>query len=331
MAHEPNAILAINSLDRCISGSAQQPLGSALNAIFLQIAPPCNNLQIQSPGALIYGYIDKIVVSQIQLQYGVPTVIPGRNDKFWIFQGGNPTPSFAEITIPFGFYTPTELAAVLQALILNTNIGSLAPNFRVTYNVATNRFIFESQTINYLFFFPTLFELETALSPNFSLADYQDLLKTYTLLGMSNENTDKLTGVGLTTQGSTNTPTFLYTPYVDIISETLTKYQNVKDTDSSAQKLNSMVSRIYLSGIGIPQAVNAEPVGSRPFVFTQDLNSPKVIRWSRDEAVNTLDFQLRDQYGDLLFTTGASTGGGRPIVYNTEFQMTLLCVEKNRY
>ena len=326
MAQASNAILAINSLDRCIGGATNQPLGNAVRAIFDQTAPPCNNFSIQSPGALIYGYINKIIVSQIQLQYNVPTILPGKNDNLWIFKSGFPTTVYADITIPFGFYTPTELAGVLQTLILNSNVGSDCPKFTVVYDIATNQFVFSSNTEFWTFYFPTFAELEL-LNGIYTQSQYQNNLKLYNLLGMSKLNTDNFTSVGSEVQYSTNSINFLYTPFVDIVSETLTKYQLIKDTDTSAQKLNSIVARIYLTGVGIPEAVNGEPIGSRPFTLVQDLNSPKVIRWSPDEAVNTLDFALYDQYGDLLFSVEPVP----LVVFNTEFQMTLLCIEKERY
>jgi hypothetical protein len=77
---------------------------------------------------------------------------------------------------------------------------------------------------------------------------------------------------------------------------------------------------VYLSGVGNPQTTsNTSALGTAPFVMTADLNSPKVIRWNPDVAVPSIDFQLRDCYGD--FIPGQEEG------LHTEFQMTLLCVE----
>ena len=60
----------------------------------------------------------------------------------------------------------------------------------------------------------------------------------------------------------------------------------------------------------------------------------KIIRWSPDEAVPSLDFQLRDQYGDLIYTSFNNENQDLPepnplpeSVFYTEFQMTLLCIE----
>jgi hypothetical protein len=112
----------------------------------------------------------------------------------------------------------------------------------------------------------------------------------------------------------------MYTPYIDIYSDTLTNYQRVKDTDTTIKNTKGLIARIYLSGVGNPQtSIGSSALGSAPFIMTADLNSPKVIRWTPDVTVTTIDIQVKDQYGDLL--PGYDTG------YNTEFQMTILGVE----
>jgi hypothetical protein len=133
-------------------------------------------------------------------------------------------------------------------------------------------------------------------------------------------------------QASYLAPVFLYTPYIDIISDALTNYQSLKDTDSSTIRRKGLLARVYLSGVGNPQlttiGILGNALGSEPFVLTYDMNSPKVINWTPDTAVNSLDFQLRDCYGDLLFTTLEKDNIFLASeVFNTEFQMTLLCIE----
>ena len=121
-------------------------------------------------------------------------------------------------------------------------------------------------------------------------------------------------------QTSFDYPNFLYTPYIDIYSDVLTNYQNIKDTNTSIPKPKGLVARIYVSGTGQIQTTGSiSALGTEAFVMTSDLNTPKVIRWTPDVAVPSIDFQLLDQYGDLI--PGPEQG------YSTEFQMTLLCVE----
>jgi hypothetical protein len=74
-----------------------------------------------------------------------------------------------------------------------------------------------------------------------------------------------------------------------------------------------------MSSVGNPQTTSSiTGLGCEPFMITTDLNSPKVVRWNKDETIYNLDFQLYDQYGDALYWTNECP---------TEFQMTLLCQE----
>jgi hypothetical protein len=347
---EPNAILAINSLDRYNKnqgvGGQLASFGQSLENQYDKTGQPCNNFQVGGFGALIYGYIKKIQVSQIQLEYNVPTVIPGQNDRFLIRLGMIDSPFTVItvlITIPFGFYTPEELAAIIQIQIEASEINALTP-MTVEYRSSDNDFVFkvvDDQT--YQMWFPDITEIKLYfISNDLPSSDYVNILKCYRLIGIDISNS-----FPAGTQFTGATPNFLYTPYVDVYSTTLTKYQKVKDNTTSASSDSTIIARIYLSGVGVPQNTGGEksefnfpsgqpvpvtnytyPLGSRPFVVTQDCNTPKVIRWNKDETVYALDFQLRDQYGDLLFTQFGTYGAGNSSpIYYTEFQLTLMCIE----
>jgi hypothetical protein len=312
----PNAILAVNSLDRyieVINGNANQPVQNTLQDLYFSLPPYSNDFTISSPGALIYGYINRIVVSQIQIQYNIPTVIDGVNNRFFIGVGPQSANVKYAVTIPYGFYVPDELAAQLQ-----TTINSIGPLGALTFTVdyqPRDGFVFNA-TSN--FYFPSY----TAIinTPGETVQSATVVLKAYKLLGITIANTD--TGL---TQFSQIFPNFLYSPYIDFYSDVLTNYQNIKDTNTSVSKPKGLIARVYLSGNGNVQSQSeTAALGSEPFVVTADMNSPKVIKWTPDVAVPSIDFQLRDCYGDLIPTT-PQTGS-----YSTEFQMTLLCVEDDR-
>ena len=345
---EPNAILAINSLDRYNknqgAGGQFASFSTSLINQYAKTGEPCNNFQVGGFGALIYGYIKKIQVSQTQFEYNVPTVIPGKNDTLIIrvLEIANPTLiATAQITIPFGYYTPSEIAAILQLQLDESSIDIITP-ITVKYRSDYNDFIFDVVDLDYQMWFPNVADLKTyftATEPD----GYLHVLRCYRLLGINIDNS-----IPSITQESKQSAQFLYTPYVDIFSTTLTKYQKIKDNTTSASSDSTLVARIFLSGEGTPQNTSGEvqiagnpgeqpiantnyayPLGSRPFIVVQDCNSPKVIRWNKDETVYALDFQLRDQYGDLLFTQLGTYGGGGNTnpVYYSEFQMTLMCIE----
>ena len=350
---EPNAILAINSLDRynASQGGNGQPASFAqsIEKQYNKTGQPCNNFQVGGFGALIYGYIKKIQVSQIQLQYNVPTIIPGQNDQLMMSLIKLTAPYTITtdlIKIPFGYSTPEELAAILQLLLTTSALWAVSA-INVSYRSDYNDFRFEVvDGLTYHLYFPNIDQIKLNLGPSLS-NQYLIVLKTYKVFGIDINN-----DVPYAIQYSGVNADFLYTPYVDIFSTALTKYQKVKDNTTNASSETSIIARIYLAGVAGPQNAGGEgilqdfpsgqpvpitnfsyPLGSRPFIVTQDCNTPKVIRWSKDETVYALDFQLRDQYGDLLFTqfnggqlTPNPTDNPNPIFY-TEFQMTLLCIE----
>ena len=294
------------------TNNTSQPTSNALIGQYRNLPPYCNNFIISSPGALIYGYIDRIIVSQIQLQYNIPTICLGRNDKL-VFTWANGA-NYTIITIPFGFYSPDELAAAVQAVIGNT--ASLNPLQLTVAFSERNGFTFTSGNATG-FAFPSV---DYLIFSNISFNVINTILKTYKTFGINTENSELQNPAGLPVQTSFEYPNFLYTPYIDIYSDILTNYQTIKDTNTSIAKPKGLIARILLSGVGNPQyTTGAMALGSTPFVMTADLNTPKVIQWSRDIAVPSIDFQLRDCYGDLI--------PGDVERYPTEFQMTLLCIE----
>lgn len=310
----PNdTVIVIQTIIFNAGGNAQQPISNLLLGQYRNLQPYCNNFTISSPGALIYGYIDRIIVSQIQLQYNIPTICFGRNDKLPIFSDASVLPIAETLTIPFGFYTPDELAAAVQALITaNSNLTPL--QLTVSYNLRDG-FTFTSGT-SLDFYFPSF---DLMIVDNFSENLINVVLKTYRTFGINTENSEiPLNGAPI--QISFEYPNFLYTPYIDIYSDVLTNYQRIKDTNTSIAKPKGLIARILLSGVGNPQyTTETFALGSSPFVVTADLNTPKVIQWSRDVAVPSIDFQLRDCYGEFI--------PGDVERYPTEFQMTLLCIE----
>jgi hypothetical protein len=291
------------------SSSANQPTSNSLVGQYRNLPPYCNNFTISSPGALIYGYINKIILSQIQVQYNIPTICFGRNNSLPITW--NAGANYVVLTIPFGFYSPDELAAAVQALITAT--PSLTPlQLTVAFN-ERNGFTFTSGNATN-FSFPSV---DLLLSLNFNFNQINTILKTYKTFGINFENSE-ITNQSV--QTSYEYPNFLYTPYIDIYSDVLTNYQTIKDTNTSTAKPKGLIARILLSGVGNPQyTTGTVALGSTPFVMTADLNNPKVIQWTPDIAVPSIDFQLRDCYGELI--------PGDLERYPTEFQMTLLCVE----
>lgn len=295
------------------TSTPSQPVANFLFGSFNNSQPYANDFTIQSPGALIYGYIKKIIVSQVQIQYNIPTINANMNDEFYILTA-TPAIELYKYIIPFGFYYPDELAAALQVVIRATNSttgGGPIADMNVTFDRLSG-FAFSSPTTTFRFLTPN----ELLVSGTITKQKAPVIYKTYRVMGITIKGAEAPN----IAQVSNAYPNFLYTPYIDIYSDILTNYQTIKDTNTSVEKPKGLIARIYLSGVGNPQQTRIDDgLGCAAFVMTADLNTPKVINWTPDVAVPSIDFQVRDCYGDLL--PGPQYG------FSTEFEITLLCVE----
>ena len=283
-----------------------------LQTNYFSSKPYSFNFTLQSQTSWIYGYMYKMVVTQVQLQYNIPTINLDLNDTIYIndYAGDH---LLQKVQIPYGFYYPDELAAALETLIrANTTFTDMDVQF-----FPRDGFQFTSATD---FYFPGPNQVNLIAPGTLDNDGINNVYRTYRLLGITAKN-DKHDPVPV--QQSSKYPNFLYTPYIDIYSDTLTNYQKIKDTNTTQVSQKGLLARVYLSGTGQNQTTGPlTALGTAPFVMTADLNNPKVIRWTPDVALTTIDIQLKDQYGN--FIPGADEG------FSTEFQMTLLCTEAER-
>ena len=329
------------------------------NYLLGQNSFPGNKFSIYANQPLIYGGIDTIALGQLQLYYAVPTITP-LNSRFYIanitaLQAGQPfSACWANIDIPYGFYTVVELCAMLEYQIGQS--GIFPPNGAPTPEYPNGEPAFKVVPISqYPLNNGTLVSYEdiywecknpTTTVPidwcfvnpadngvvNSPWLNEQTLIyRTFYTLNIQRNNCgfpSHFIPPGGFPDPDTNASFFkfsgvfklLYTDYIDILSNKLTKYQDVKDADTKPTRQTNQIARVYLCGQGSPQStglVNAP--GSRPFYTVATLTNTKVIQWDPAEAVYDIDFELRDQYGDLLFWDNDFAA--------TEFQLTLMCSE----
>lgn len=346
----PNSFLLIDSLDRYTTkGGTLGTQNNLAEAAFF--ADPnintCATFTIENPGALINGYMKKLTVSQIQVDYRIPT-ITDRNDTIVIYHQG--TDTFAIINIPIGFYTPLELAAVLQVLIGNEpgfenfrcnlsyfneqptvqgadtsgTIQDPAGNLVYKVELSSTEFPITRTSLfcdNYQSAQPGWTFVNPVDVPVYATNPTlrQNIFRTYRTLGITRQQCLVPDGTFGYDEIYLYPLQLLYTPYVDIQSFALTQYQTIKDTDTSTAKKAGLIARIYLSGTAGPESLTPTGgIGTTPFWMTADLNNCKVIEWTRDVNVTNLDFRLFDQYGEPIYWTPE---------FATEFQLSLLVSE----
>ena len=331
------AELHVSSLDRYNSTPTTSQVLQQLSSDLTELAGVYNysstNCVIQAPGrSMLYGYFNRLAITEFQLFLRLPTIINGINNTFYmtINPGGVGTPVTYLFSVPPGFYTPSLLAVALQTFIraASTNLttsGSFtvtAPTTPATIPVSgaiQTGFNFNTNTSDTIVFAPP--------PGGLSLAAQLAVYKFYRIIG-----TNQLSFTGFpsnipTPIAATFSPNWLPTDYIDIVSKALTNYKDVKDSNTNEQAPQGVIARIYLTD----NAVNASAtttsftdpntIGAAPIIFTKKWAIPNWCQWSPNQAINQLDFKLLDMWGDPLYWTNASSCA------NTEWEMTIVASE----
>lgn len=289
------AELLVDSLDRYPNGYPTIDLGVTSSSDWR------TNFQQN----VLYGYLTRLAVSQIQFEWNLPTIITGYNDYFAMVTNAGGI----NVTLTQGFYTPTSLAAELQAALIAAGLAGAT----ATYSSEGGAFIIDCGAGN------------TARFQNPDLNDTPTVVaRTLETLGFLNNLGQPLAAL---IHGSQ--PTMVATKYIDICSSYLTKYQRVKDTTSlKSPTVSNIIARIYpvapntrITTTGDTALADGNAVGSNPFTICIDYNTPKFIKWNPDEAVANFDLQLRDEFGALV---PFDVANGE---YGCEYQLTILASE----
>ena len=315
------AELHLDSLDRykvedtpiptANTSGADQTTAKLYGSIFSSSPEPStNNCVIQTNRNLLYGYFSRVALTQFNLNYNVPTVVTGYNDKFSLVVSGT---TFL-YTIPQGYYNVVTLAAQLQTLIRTSSglgAATVTPPTNQTSTITTGvpqGFVFQSGSASTMTFNPGVTGQTAADANNYG--------RVWRMLGVNNQFT--------ATTLRTGVPNLRPTDYVDIVSQALTNYKETKDANSSIQSPGSVIGRIWLneSWTNNQTASNGYPdpnlLGTAPLAITKTWISPNWSQWSPNQAINTVDITLLDMWGNSLFWSST---------YQTEWSATLTVTE----
>jgi len=283
-----------------------------------------SRIYINNQAPLLFGYMTRLALTEVNIQWGTPNVNEyNKTLTINYFDNANVQQGTVRITIPVGFYT-APLLGVTVAFALNNNatltaffgvntfsivFGSLAcgtspttPN--ITLTTADNTYVIAtSSTLG-----------RWSLSPyNNTQVPFPPLLDDLTnMMGL----TPSETPLGTWTTLFGGFASLQYTPYIDVISNFLTKNQNVRDGTSSKLVFSTgALARIFLSnedfqarnvtitygegGIFIGSSDNA--IGTRAGTLRREFKYPKQIQWNNTENVDIIDIAVLDYRGNPLF------------------------------
>jgi hypothetical protein len=333
----------------CVDSNDQQKFDS--NGFRIDSTTP-GRIYINQQRPMMFGYMTRLALTEMSIVWDSPNVSSTNNTlTFAIYSATNVTPGpvvalagYIRIVVPAGFYTQTLLATTLTTLLnANTVVTSLGLTFSVTYEEEGKRFII-GQTATY------------STAPN-GVKGYFKLVSCsapLTLTGLPVLSDDLTYCMGL--QPSNTFYSYLYgayanmiqTPYVDVVSNLLTKNQNVADGTSAKQVTASKLARVYFTN----EAINNEhpdfesgtdlvgvnnTIGITPFRFRREFVFPKQIQWNNTENVDAIDIQVLDYKGNEIrieeeITQANEVGGdvNGITLYerdNTSFQFTIQVTE----
>jgi hypothetical protein len=288
-------------------------------------------IYINQQSAVMFGYMTRLALTEVNIQWDVPNVNETNNTlTLQYYNNSGVSQGFVRITlaplISFGnFYTGYELGRAVESA-LNTNAT-------LTTFFGTNTFLC---TCGQLPVPGVLTAAATIISnnANFRISTsstngyFQIMPPGQAYTGLPRVADDLTTMMGLIPSvAPSGTPYYRqidgtyasmqYTPYIDIVSNLLTKNQNVSD-GSTANNLirGGVLARVYFSNNECtPRVLTAQydsagnvvwntdnAIGSSQFSLRREFNTPKQIQWNSTENVDVVDIEIRAANGELLYS-----------------------------
>jgi hypothetical protein len=328
-----HAFFNINSIDRYASAAQPTSQFALIDLSYnLLNAKPASNFNMSLQRNLLSGYFHRLTVTDVNLQWNIPTI----NSQNYIFSMSIYNPSTTtvlnqNVVLRQDYYTYTELAAELQDSIratFPTDLPGMTVTWQDTLGGAGYSFIFNSESNVVMWFAKTLqaTTVATDIIPGTSVeAATRAMYKFYIMIGISSAwiGSSQQSAVIKTTPSY---PTLIYTSYVDIISNKLSQYMRVKDSETAFQADTSVLTRVYLTNQGsitypitiqtgstgtqdlsgsdyntaVTNTMTDFPVGARPFILNYTPNTPKNINWTPGQSIIDFDIRVVDEFGDVV-------------------------------
>jgi hypothetical protein len=282
------------------------------NTINNQNAINPNNFQINRQKLFGAGPIKRYALTEINFPWTTPNVNVNNNKLLMyltVVGGAGPVPVYVPILIE-AFYTPTSLASALQSQL---NDGSATGGF---YNFIDNSHFGNGGVTDWTVVFNQTTQTFTIAEPSntliFSVLVNNENLQYFSpmpaktlneLMGFDYGGTQPV----LSGSQTSGIPNMAYTRYIDIVSQTLSKYQATKDAQTQYNYAD-VIYRLYLDNNISLNGVNGTNLnvtnyfGCAPCInINKQIQNPKFIEWTGDEYLNNIDIKLYDDNGQPLY------------------------------
>ena len=254
------------------------------------VFPNCNNFSINRPYSMLNGSFTRVATTEVVFEWNTPNV--GGVGFSGTLQYNTPAGQYS-LVIPTGFYTVEEAINMIVGL-LNTVTTTAPPGDTpsgITWTVAASVLGGAILTQAGAGAGAVTVTENPADTPNLIDA----IFGTFTSTGAADPVRSLLTFIDLRPYR-----------YIDIISQSLTYAQDVKDA-STANNVRDVLCRWYFDyddqatydAFGYPILM-----GYKPFCLRRIFNPPKQIKWDQNLPVaGVMDFALYDNNGKVAATT----------------------------
>lgn len=270
---------------------------------------------------IIQGEIKEIAVSEVNFPYDIPNIQvgaggPGSAGSTNIFYlnlldvAGGVVQYTLEIVLPIGFYTGLELATAINIAIENAAIADGIPSAadnvpRCSYVDSSNVFAFAEPRAPTAPLYRGVWQFISSYTfPNGNPGSTNRLGKDiFSLMGYSPDQNPQIDmdvnpGVDLFPFVAAGAAPLVFTQYIDICSPQLCKFQYFRDgSTTNLARRSDVICRLYIAN---NVATSGPPDGTRPFVINRQYQNARVMRWTADNSVGTIDIQLYDDVGQPL-------------------------------
>jgi hypothetical protein len=263
---------------------------------------------------IIQGNITRIGVNEINFPYDIPNIQDNTN-LFYINLldvAGGTVEHELEIVIPKGWYTGAELANDISGAIIAaaTTEGIPSPALNtpgIQYLASSNVFVFTAPsaptapTYNGVWQFISPYTYPDG-SPSTTNTLGKDI---FSIMGFSPQQNPlrQISSAGEPLVSafpfSGGSAILSYTQYIDVCSPQLCKFQYFRDgSTTNLARRSDVICRLYISN----NIAIQENEGLRPFTINRQFLNSRMLKWTADNAVGTIDIQLYDDVGQPLRT-----------------------------
>jgi hypothetical protein len=241
------------------------------------------------------GQIKRVGVSEVSFPWITPNINP-RNNLFLFGIGGD---ECFFVAIPEGFYDGASLASTLETQ-LNTNIFIYnqpisvdvgQPNWLVSYDENSHQFDISNTGVGFGF--------RPCSAPIGLPQPNKYLCEPMSILLASFELTKQSPPQNLVSQINGGWAMMEYTRYIDICSDTLCKFQSLKDS-LTQQTYTNIICRLYINN-GSINGINSSIATTGDSQFSVKFNNIKYMDWNPDNMIGGFDIKYLDDSGYPLY------------------------------